>query len=68
MNFEQNLGPRCKSLEFNSIKNYFYITKPVDRMHGSGGPRPSVGSRDHGGPRAAATERLTGARGSGPLR
>jgi hypothetical protein len=34
-------------------------------VHGSGGPRPSGGSRVHGGPQAAAAERLTGVRARG---
>jgi hypothetical protein len=37
----------------------------MDQVHGSGGPRPSGGSRVHGGPRAAAAERLTGAQARG---
>jgi hypothetical protein len=37
----------------------------VDQLHGSGGPQPGGGSRVHGGPRAAAAERLTGARARG---
>jgi hypothetical protein len=58
-------GPRCKSLEFNRIMNYFYIIKPVDQVHRSGGPRAGGGSRVHGGPRVAAAERLTRARARG---
>jgi hypothetical protein len=34
-------------------------------VHGSGGPRPGDGSRVCGGPRAAAAERLIGARAQG---
>jgi hypothetical protein len=37
----------------------------VDRVHGSGGPRPGGGLRVHGGPQATAAERLTGARARG---
>jgi hypothetical protein len=37
----------------------------VDRVHGSGGPRPGGGSRIHGGPWAAAAERLAGAQARG---
>jgi hypothetical protein len=44
---------------------YFYITKPLDRVHGSGGPRPNGGLRVHGEPRAAVAEGLTGARARG---
>jgi hypothetical protein len=37
----------------------------VDRVHGSGGPRPGSDSRVHGGPRAAVAKRLTRARARG---
>jgi hypothetical protein len=38
---------------------------PVDRVHGSGGPRSGGGSQVHGGPWATAAERLTGAQAQG---
>ncbi len=34
-------------------------------MHWSGGPQPGGGSQVHGGPRAAAAKRLTGAQARG---